>query len=93
MDEREFQKARAEIQGLRGEITGSPRQDEQSCAPQREPAKFRLRRVIEQVQREGAEAQTKAMELQALFNALPEQLSPQADAALDDLLTLQLKRY
>ena len=61
--------------------------------PQREPAKFRLRRVIDQLRRESEEAHLKAVQLQALFNELPEQLSPQAYAALDDLLNLSHKRY
>ena len=54
----------------------------------REPAKVQLKRMIERLLRTQENAQRSAVELQALYNELPETLSPQADEALDQLLSL-----
>lgn len=86
MNEQEFEKARVEIQSLQGSIGGVPEREQK-------PAKFHLQRVIDQLRRQGEETQHQAVQLQALFNELPEHLSPQADAALEELLRLRPKRY
>jgi len=92
MNDQDFSKARAEITNLQGSIGGVTAHNESSSRPQREPAKFRMRRIIDRLQREAKEADCEAMQLNALFNALPETLSPDADEALDYLLNCQLKR-
>ena len=78
----------SELQGATG-----VEENFKSITPSREPAKVHLRRIIERLRRESEEAHFKAIQLQALFNELPEQLSPQADTALEELLNLRPKQY
>ena len=59
----------------------------------REPAKSQLKRVIERLLRNQEEAHRSAVELQALYNELPETLSRQADEALYQLLSFKEQQH
>lgn len=95
MTEQENRKMRAEMEALRGQIGmgGVPAREENMAAPSGETAKSFLMRQIGSLRREVEERHLAAVQLQALYNELPEQLSPQADAALWTFLSAIPKRY
>jgi len=91
MNEAQFQKAKDEIGMLRGQIGVVSSREETMNTASREPAKSQLKRAIERLLRTQEEAHRSAVELQALYNELPDTLSRQADGALYQLLEREHK--
>ena len=90
MNDQEFEKVRETVSQLRGQIGARTATEEALCASQRESAKSHLQRLIDKARRNGEDARITAVQLQALFNELPERLSPPADDALEELLLARI---
>ena len=82
------EKVREEIRGSIGSVA----QDIRMPMPQRETAKMQMKRAIDRLRHDSEKSHKTAVEMQALYNELPELLSPQADAALHDLLSIKTLR-
>ena len=78
---------RMKIEALSGQI-GQSQISENMCAASREPAKMRLKRIIDRLRGEVEGGTRQANRLQALYNSLPETLDRESDEGLYDVLDL-----